>query len=82
MDEDDAEFSRAAFAEYERDRAESLGDLVDEGDDDNQADYGEDDGLGVAPHPDVNMPTPQDAMPNEIDGEPVVKRTLVVPNSV
>eukprot|EP00973_Karenia_brevis_P080693 11196305-Karenia_brevis.AAC.1 len=28
------------------------------------------------------MPTPQDAMPNEIDGEPVIKRTLVVPNSV
>eukprot|EP00973_Karenia_brevis_P041942 5805609-Karenia_brevis.AAC.1 len=28
------------------------------------------------------MPTPQDAMPIEIDGQPVEKRTLVVPNSV
>eukprot|EP00973_Karenia_brevis_P033018 4556600-Karenia_brevis.AAC.1 len=28
------------------------------------------------------MPTPQDAMPVEIDGIPVERRTLMVPNSV
>eukprot|EP00973_Karenia_brevis_P076910 10680991-Karenia_brevis.AAC.1 len=68
---------RLASEDYERRRSESLGDLLNDTGDDEQADYGEE----SAPQDDTNMPTPQDAMPIEIDGRPVEKRTLVVPNS-
>eukprot|EP00973_Karenia_brevis_P045948 6362895-Karenia_brevis.AAC.1 len=64
---------RAAREDYERRRSEDLGDLLDDVGDDEQADYGEE----GASQDDTNMPTLQDAMPVEIDGKPVQRRTLM-----
>eukprot|EP00973_Karenia_brevis_P056107 7802747-Karenia_brevis.AAC.1 len=64
---------RTAREDYERRRSEDLGDLLDDVSDDEEADYGEE----GAPQDDTNMPTPQDAMPVEIDGKPVQRRTLM-----
>eukprot|EP00973_Karenia_brevis_P095010 12425238-Karenia_brevis.AAC.1 len=50
--------------------------LMRSGDGDD-VDFGE----GDAPENDTGMPTPQDSVPDEVNGVPMRRRTLMVPNS-